>query len=143
MKTLFVVLSFIFLLSGCDTIVDENNSYDYTIEQKMDCFCPQANAWVKLYVNADTVSSAVRLSDNHFLNYNEFRYYKSIKGLFDQISEIDTSKYELEVIMDSKNNYPAYVYYNPKPIVVPGDTVVAVISDGQLSYTTRNYSKTD
>ena len=142
MKTILFLIPLLLLLNGCDTIVDENSSYDYSIEQEMGCFCPQGGTWVKLFVKADSVSKAIRISDWYNLSYNEFRYYKSIKGLFDQISDIDTSKYDLKVIMDSKDNYPAYVYFNPKPIVVSGDTV-AIAVDGQLSYTTRNYSKSD
>ena len=140
MKTTFLILSIIFIISGCENIVDENNSYDYTIEQRRDCFCPQSGVWAKLYVKADSVSKAIRLSDNYNLSYNEFRRYKSIKGLFDEIALRDTARYEVEVVMDSKNNYPAYVYFNPKPMIVSGDTVM-VIKDAQLSYTTRNYNK--
>ena len=108
----------------------------------MGCFCPQAGTWVKLFVRADSVSKAIRISDMHHLSYNEFRYYKSIKGLFNEIALRDTARYEVEVVMDSKNNYPAYVYFNPKPTIVSGDTVM-VIKDAQLSYTTRNFSESD
>ena len=142
MKTTFFILSIIYILWGCDLLQDEYNSYDYTIEQRRDCFCSQSGVWAKLYIKADTVSSAIRISDKYILSYNEFRRYKSIKGLFDEIALRDTARYEVKIVMDSKNNYPAYIYFNPKPIQVSGDTV-AVISDGQLSYTTRNYSKTN
>lgn len=142
MKFLFYSLFiFLVLLNGCDNILDENNSYDYSLEQQMGCFCPQGGIWVKLFVKADTVSKAIRISDNSLLSYNEFRFYKSIKGLFDEISQRDTSTYDVEINMDSINNYPTYVYFNPKPIV-NGDTV-QVISDAQLSYTTKNYSKSN
>jgi len=141
MKASFFILSVMFILYGCNILQDEYNSYDYSIEQRRDCFCPQAGIWVKLFVKADTVSNAIRISDNYILSYNEFRRYKSIKGLFDEIALRDTARYEVKIEMDSKNNYPAYVYFNPKPLV-NGDTV-QVIYDAQLSFTTRNYSKSD
>jgi len=141
MKASFFILSVMFILYGCNILQDEYNSYDYSIEQRRDCFCPQAGIWVKLFVKADTVSNAIRISDNYILSYNEFRRYKSIKELFDEIALRDTARYEVKIEMDSKNNYPAYVYFNPKPLV-NGDTV-QVIYDAQLSFTTRNYSKSD
>ena len=141
MKTTYFILSTIFILCGCDLLQDEYNSYDYTIEQRRDCFCPQSGVWAKLYIKADSVSKAIRISDNYNLSYTEFRRYKSIKGLFDEIALRDTARNEVKIIMDSKNIYPAYVYFNPKPIV-KGDTV-QVIFDAQLSYTTRNYFKID
>ena len=139
MKASFFILSVMFILYGCNILQDEYNSYDYSIEQRRDCFCPQAGIWVKLFVKADTVSTAIRISDNYILSYNEFRRYKSINELFNEIALRDTAKYEVKIEMDSKNNYPAYVYFNPKPIV-NGDTV-QVIFDAQLSFITRNYNK--
>ncbi|MEJ2505634.1 MAG: DUF6174 domain-containing protein [Ignavibacteriaceae bacterium] len=139
MKASFFILSVMFILYGCNILQDEYNSYDYSIEQRRDCFCPQAGIWVKLFVKADTVSTAIRISDNYILSYNEFRRYKSINELFNEIALRDTAKYEVKIEMDSKNNYPAYVYFNPKPIV-NGDTV-QVIFDAQLAFITRNYNK--
>ena len=139
MKASFFILSVMFILYGCNILQDEYNSYDYSIEQRRDCFCPQAGIWVKLFVKADTVSTAIRISDNYILSYNEFRRYKSINELFDEIALRDTARYEVKIEMDLKNNYPAYVYFNPKPIV-NGDTV-QVIFDAQLAFITRNYNK--
>lgn len=59
MKT--IIISFIgamFTFISCDTVTDESNNYDYSIEQKMDCYCTQGGVWVKLYITADTVSAA-------------------------------------------------------------------------------------
>ena len=134
------VLISVLLLYGCDTLLDENNLYDYSIEQQMGCYCPQGGIWVKLYISSDTVSSALRISDKRELPHNEFSYYKPIKGLLDIISETDTSEYDLIVEFDSLKNYPSFVYINPKPIIV-NDSTIVIIEDAQIVYTTRNYIK--
>lgn len=128
------------LLWGCENVINENSSYDYVIEQKMECYCDQSGVWVKLYVSADTVSAAVRISDNSMVPYNEFKSYKSIKELFNIISETDTNKYNLVVQYDTADNYPSFIYKNPKPIVIDDSTIVR-IEDAQISYTTRNFTK--
>ncbi|MFO7524531.1 MAG: DUF6174 domain-containing protein [Ignavibacteriaceae bacterium] len=133
----FSVLTFIIIINGCDNIL-ESDLYDYTIEQQMGCYCPQGGIWVKLFISADTVSNAIRTSDNNKLTYDEFKHYKSIKGLFNKISETDTSTYDLIVTYESTNNYPSFIYINPKPIVI-NDSTVVTIEDAQLSYTTKNY----
>ena len=141
MKFLFYFfVAFVFLFNGCDTLVDESNSYDYSIEQKMGCYCPQGGIWVNLLITADTISNAMRISDNQQLTYDEFKYYKSIKGLFDKISETDTNTYKLIVTFDYEYNYPSFLYIDPKPIVIDDSTIVTV-ADAQLSYTTNNYIK--
>jgi hypothetical protein len=139
MKALFYCLATTIAFCGCDTSVNDSNSYDYSVEQKLGCFCPHGGVWVKLSVRADTVADAITISDNNRLSYQEARRYKSIKGLFEVISEIDTARYDVRTTFDSLNNYPSYIYFNPKPIV-HGDTVQAIF-DAQMSYTTRNYIK--
>lgn len=129
----------IFIATGCESTTEVNNTYEYSIEQKMDCFCPQAGNWIKLYVQADTIAKAIRISDNYVLNNTQYRSYKSVKQLWDLISRIDTYANELKIEIDSINNYPAYIYSNPKGIQ-HGDTIVA-ISDADFSYTTRNYKR--
>ena len=127
-----------FLFNSCDTIiVDESNSYDYSMEQRMDCFCSQTGIWVKLFIKADTVSNAVRVSDNNQLSYDDFKYYKSIKGLFDTITETDTTVYNLVVTYNSEINYPSYIYLNPKPFVT--DSITWIIADAELAYSTKSY----
>ena len=103
----------------------------------MDCFCPQAGVWVKLFVKADTTAGALDISSGSYLTYEQWKPYRTIKGLFDEISLRDTSVYDVRVVIDSTYNYPAFVYFNPKP-VVHGDTVL-IVEDAQLSYSTRNY----
>ncbi|MGE5812371.1 MAG: hypothetical protein ACM339_12765 [Ignavibacteria bacterium] len=45
------------LLIGCDSVVNENNSFDYSIEQTKNCFVLKPETWVKLYVDADTIAA--------------------------------------------------------------------------------------
>lgn len=139
MKITFYFIVIIFFLTGCDNSVDFNEQYDYTIEQQMVCSCPQGGVWLKLFVEQDTVSKAIRVSDNQIIPYEEYRFHKSIKDLFNQIAQIDTSTYEMQITMDPSNTYPSYLYYNPKPIV-NGDTVLVIV-DADISYLTRNYIK--
>ncbi len=138
--SIYFFVVFLLLINGCDTLVDESNSYDYSMEQRMDCFCSQAGIWVKLFIRADTISNAVRISDNKQLTYDEFKYYKSINGLFDLISETDTSTHQLIVTINSEDNYPSFLYIDLKPIVINDSTIVTV-ADAQISYTTNNYIK--
>lgn len=141
MKLLFYFITVIVLLfNGCDNLVDESNSYDYSLEQNMGCFCEQGGIWVKLFISADTVSNVVHISDNRELTYNEFKLYKSIKGLFNKIAETDTNTYELIVTFNSDKNYPSFIFIDLKPIVI-NDITIVTIADAQLSYTTRNYIK--
>jgi hypothetical protein len=142
MKSLFYLIITSFAIAGCDFLFNEldspENSYDYSINQQMNCYCPQGGEWVKLFITADTVSGAIHLPDNQPLVYEEYKYYKSIKGLKDLISETDTTKYNLTVQLDSVYQYPAYVYLEPKPVVI-NDTTVIHIADGDLAYTTNSY----
>ena len=138
MRTPFLCIAAISLLLGaCDTAVNDNDFYDYSIEQQMGCFCPQGGQWVRLLVRADTIANAINISTGSNLTYEQWRPYRTISGLFDEISLRDTSVYEVRVEIDSTYNYPSFVYFNPKPIV-HGDTVLTVM-DAQLSYSTRNY----
>ena len=121
----YFFVAFVLLINGCDTLVDESNSYDYSIEQKIDCFCSHAGIWVILSITADTISNAVRISDKKLLTYNEFKYYKSIKGLFDTISETDTNTHQLIVTFDSEDNYPSFLYIDLKPIVINDSTATS------------------
>ena len=111
MKYLFYFLiTFVLLIYGCDDSVDSIETYDYSIEQQMGCFCSQGGVWVRLFVKADTVAYAFRISDNELLDYNDYKSYKSIRGLFDLISQTDTNSYVLDYEMDSVYNFPSYIY---------------------------------
>ena len=139
---IYVLVTFILLLSGCHSIIDGSTTYDYSIEQKVLCYCGvQSGVWIKLYVASDTVSYAERISDNKQLANNELKFYKSIKGLFNLIAETDTSKYILAYRFDYGNDYPSYVYTDLKPIIT--DSTIHITEDADISYSTRNYIKLD
>ncbi len=142
MKKLGLLPIFFIFLVGCESVLDDPTFYDYSIEQRMDCFCPQARVWVKLFVKADTVATAIRSSDKHRLEYDEFKYYKSATELFDLINTTDTTLNYLNYTIDSVNNYPSYIFINPKPIII-NDTTIIIVSDAEVSYTTKNYNKYD
>lgn len=139
MKKFFCFLLTTFFVIGCENSIDSINSYDYSIEQRRDCFCPRAGVWVRLFVKSDTIASAIYVENNSPLSYEEKQSYRTIKGLFDEISSIDTSFWNVEIIMDSVNNYPSYIYFSPKPII-QGDTI-GIYADALFKYTTRNYIK--
>lgn len=139
MKASFCLLALTIAVCGCDNSTSVNTPYDYSIEQQLGCFCPQWGIWVKLYVRADTVADAIAISDNGHLSYEQRKPYKSIKGLFEQLAQIDTALYDVKVTIDSTNNYPTYLYFNPKP-VIHGDTT-QIIKDAQMVYTTKNFAK--
>jgi len=138
MKNISLLSVLILLSFSCETpIYDE--LFDYTIEQRIECFCPNVGVWVKLYVESDTVASAYLLSNSQPLNYESFKFYKSIKELFELISEIDTTQYVLRYNIDSIYNYPSYIYIDLKPVIIGNDTFYN--ADTQSIYFTRNYTK--
>lgn len=139
MKKLFCCIAILFLANGCDSPVNQNNSNDYSIEQQLGCYCPFGGVWVKLYVKADTIVQAIAIADNCRLSYEEQRGYKTIKELFNVMAKLDTSIYDVNIKMDSVNNFPSLISFNPKP-EVHGDTVL-IITDAQMAYTTKNYIK--
>ena len=139
MKRLFYFIASLFVIIGCDSPVNQNNSNDYSIEQQLGCYCPQGGVWVKLHVKADTIAEAFTIPDNRQLSYEDRSGYKTIKGLFNVISELDTSVYNVNILMDSVNNYPSLISFNPKPLI-HGDTLL-IIEDAQMAYTTKNYTK--
>lgn len=137
MRKIFGLLVILIGLSGCQVGVNEEAAYDYSIEQQRMCFCPQAGGWVRLYIRADSVADAVRISDHYHLNEWERKPYKSIKELFDTVAQLDTLDYQVIIRVDPVYNFPSYIYVNPNPVI--NDDTVVVISDAQWSYATKNY----
>ncbi|MFZ0454567.1 MAG: DUF6174 domain-containing protein [Ignavibacteriaceae bacterium] len=133
----FTVIYIVF--SGCnENSISENESIDYSIDQKLICFCPHANMMVRLYVRADTIADAIDISKRIRLPKAEWNRYRTIKGLFEEISSLDTSIFAVKVSYDPVYHYPAYISANPKPIYI-NDTTIQVITDAGFSYTTSNY----
>ena len=134
---LFTSVSIILL--GCkENSISGNESIDYSIDQKLSCFCPYGDMTVRLFVKADTISDAIDISKGIHLSRSEWNRYKTIKGLFEEISSLDTSIFIVKVSYDPVYHYPAYISANPKPVYV-NDTIVQVIMDAGFSYSTNNY----
>ena len=135
----YVCFLIVLILSSCDAPVDQNTSFDYSIDQSIGCFCTFSGELVRLFVKADTIADAIILADNSRLAYERWSTYKTIKGLYNDISNIDTSVFDVVVTIDTVHNFPSLFYFNPKPMI-HGDTVIRVY-DAQMSYTTKNYNK--
>ncbi len=139
MKIIIIIILYCLIFTGCnENTVNNEKQFDYSIDQKLSCFCPRAGVPVKLFVSADTIADAIIIPDKSRLPRNEWNRYRTIKGLFDEIAKWDTSKYTVNVSFDPEYQYPAYIYVNPKPIII-NDTIIHVIADGDFSYSTSNY----
>lgn len=140
-RTLIFFTAICIFLLGCnENSISENEPIDYSIDQKLSCFCPNSNVTVKLYIKADTIADVIDISKRIHLPKNEWKRYKTIKGLFEEISTLDTSVFKVEVKYDPVYHYPAYIYVSPKPIHV-NDSIIQVIKDADFSYSTSNYTK--
>ncbi len=135
----FAVIYIIF--SGCnENSISGNESIEYSVDQKLSCFCPFGDRTVRLFVKADTIADAIDISKGIHLSKSEWNRYKTIKGLFEEISSLDTSIFTVKVSYDPVYHYPAFISANPKPVYV-NDTIVQVIMDAGFSYSTSNYVK--
>jgi hypothetical protein len=129
------------LLSGCsENSTGVTELIDYSIDQRLSCFCPNHNVTVRLLVRADTIADAVDLSNKIHLPKNEWERYKTIKGLFEEITSLDTSVFTVKVSYDPVYHYPSFLSVNPKPVYL-NDTTVQIIMDAGFSYYTSNYVK--
>jgi hypothetical protein len=131
------------LIDGCygnEGILDFNNSFDYSIEQSLSCFCPGSHEPARLFIKSDSIVDAVWLSNNIHLSYSERQRFRTIKGLFDYVEHWDSlsSEFQVDVVYDSVYQYPSIVSVYPKPVVI-NDTVAVVITDADFSYRTWNY----
>ena len=139
MKILILFTTIFIVFTGCEeNSISENEPVDYSIDQKLSCFCPFSGMTVRLYVKADTIAGAFDISAKTHLPKNEWKRYKTIKDLLEEISSLDTSVFIVKVSYDPVYHYPAYISVNPKPVYV-NDTIIRVITDAGFSYTTGNY----
>jgi hypothetical protein len=139
MIKLIIIISIYFIFSGCnDASVNNKKQFDYSIDQKLSCFCTRAGVPVRLFVSADTIADALIIKENLPLPKDEWKRYRTVKDLFDEIAKWDTLKYTVNVSFDPEYNYPAYIYVNPKPIFI-NDTIIQIIADADFSYSTSNY----
>ena len=129
------------ILSGCsENSTEVIESIDYSIDQKLSCFCPNRDVTVRLFVRTDIIADAVDLSNKIHLPKNEWERYKTIKGLFEEITSLDTSIFSVKVSYDPVYHYPSFLSVNPKPVYL-NDTTVQIIMDSGFSYYTSNYVK--
>jgi hypothetical protein len=144
MKTVFYIVLYSVIISGCtktDTFINASNPFDYSIEQSRSCFCPQSGESVKLFVIADTIADAVWLSNNTHLSYDERQRFRTIKGLFAEIGQWDSSSsFQVSITIDSIDHFPSRVSIYPKPII-ENDTLRGIILDASILDTTWNYAK--
>ena len=124
------------ILGSCESEILEIETYDYTIEQQMVCFCAQQGRWARLFVRSDTIAAATDVSNGSRLTPQEWNQYKSIKELFDAIAMIDTSLTTLVVELDPGGKYPSFLSLESKPIII--DSTIIFETDGYVSYSTRN-----
>ncbi|RPI04102.1 MAG: hypothetical protein EHM64_11060 [Ignavibacteriae bacterium] len=135
MKYICIIIISAFVATSC-VVESSKDIYDYSIDQAISCFCPPTGT-VRLFVRADTIADALSLSDNNHIERSQWTRYKTIKGLFDVIAQRDTSRFDVKVTMDPKDNYPSRIFINPKPVIV--DSIAVIITDGGFAYETSNY----
>ncbi len=143
MKSFFILLIVAVLLFSCNKSnnpLSDLNKYDYSIDQVRSCFCPNAGKKVKIFVKDNLIADVINTSNKTHLPENEWDQYKTIKGLFDEISLVDTSRFLLEVQYNSQYKYPNLVSIRPKPVEV-NDSIIGIIVDGNISYSTSNYQE--
>ena len=138
MKYWSILCMVIFWFYGCkknESIVTNstNFAYDYTVDQVTLSVVPfQHNGdSVRVYSKADTVKDVRLLSDNSQVDRSMWRYYRTIKGLFTELTKWDTTSFIIIDTMNMQYNYPRYISIQPKP----GLTGVGYI------FKTSNYSQ--
>jgi hypothetical protein len=136
-KIILIIAAIVFSFTGCE-LAENTTSYDYSIDQVLQCFCPSEGV-VRLFVQNDSIRNVIRISDNANVNIDRWSQYRTIEGLNREIINLDTTKYSLVVTYHPTDNYPLRVFINPKPVVI--DSITYVIDDGGYSYETSNYTK--
>ncbi len=121
MKLSIISLIFMIVVIGCskkDNIVDSIQKFDYSIDQKVSCNCPEV-ADARIFIVADTIGDAISLSDGLHIPHQYWESYRTIKGLHEFISKCDTSLFNIEVEYDSLQFYPSLIAMYPKPDIGP------------------------
>ncbi len=86
-----------------------HNLHDYTIDQKLTCFCVYGGQLMQVTVHADTVASVMRLSDSSTVPYS---LCASVDSLFGMIR--NSSGDSLVVRYNADYGYPEYLDINPQ-----------------------------
>lgn len=170
---IFIVLSVIVVscsnssnpaLSNDNAVKDQYNSslsselsYDYTMEQMHNCYCPTVRMfsidsesgkssvspgpgdWVRLYVENDVIVKAVRVSDSYELSVDQQAFYKSLKELEDIMAEVDRTEYGVSLTLDPVDGFPTSVEIDARPYINEYGDTVAVVMDAFNNYYNRNF----
>jgi hypothetical protein len=91
-----------------------HNIHNYTIEQRVGCFCPYRGP-VRITVRSDTILSVVNLSDSTVLLNSHFRSVDSLFGIIKYGGEDS-----LVIKYDKTYGYPEYLDINPQDHPVDG-----------------------
>lgn len=128
------------VLFGCsqDNSVNVSSRFDYSVEQTRSCFCPNGGKAATIFVVSDTIADAVWISDGSHLSPEQWAGFRTINGLFDEMTRWDTSRFNIKVIYDSLHGYPSLLSVYPKAVTNP-DSTTSVILDAGVAYKTSNY----
>lgn len=89
--------------------------HNYSIDQSLSCFCPNAGELVRITVRSDTIASVIRISDASIVMHP---FYCAIDGLFRIIQ--DHSYDSIVVRYNTQYGYPEYLDVNPQSHPVDG-----------------------
>jgi hypothetical protein len=130
MKTILQSIFLIFILAGCNELINEQvsltpyenwrsyNIHDYTVEQVRSCYCVNGGQRMKITVRSDTVYSVMRLSDFTLIPYPTSKQYLTIDSLFGIIQYSKTDS--LVFTYDPKYGFPDRLDINPQLHPVDG-----------------------
>ena len=83
--------------------------HDYSIDQRLWCFCPHGGELVRIIVRHDTVAQVTRLSDTTTITYP---YYRSVDSLFAIV--LNPGDDSLIVRYNDQYGYPEFLDVNPQ-----------------------------
>jgi hypothetical protein len=92
--------------------------HDYTIHQKLSCFCVTGGQSMEITVRSDTIANIVRLSDSTALAKNLWPAYRTIESLFSIIAT--TGSDSVVVTYDGHYGFPSSLDHYPQLHPVDG-----------------------
>ena len=108
------------------------NLKNYTLEQRLICFCANGGVPMKIVVRENRILNVVNLSDGTSLPSNQWSSYKTVDELFDitrSIKKDSVASFRLE--HDLKYGYPSILFVDPS----------ADIADEEFGFGTENLSR--
>lgn len=136
MKKNSIIALVVIVLFGCakdSTVSVISHPNDYSIDQVKYCDCLESGDTVRIFVAADTMADVISLSDSTHLPFTQWRKYRTLKGLFEEIARVDTSLFVIEITYDSKYGYPSMLKLQSK--------LSYRIREPWVVYSTWNYQK--